>query len=46
MTTSQWVDLIKQEFNVSSTVAKNMYHGMLKYYQLHQALEWRWKDDR
>ena len=33
MTTREWVHLIKEEFKVSSTVAKNMYHVMIEYYK-------------
>ena len=44
MTSSQWVHLIKQEFNVSSTMAKKMYHEMIVYYKLHK--DWSGKNDR
>ena len=36
MTTSEWVHLIKTEFNCSSTMAKAMYHLMIKYYKTHK----------
>ncbi len=38
MTTSEWVHLIKTEFNCSSSVAKNMYHLMVEYYKLNKEL--------
>ena len=38
MTTSEWVHLIKTEFNCSSSVAKNMYHLMVEHYKLNKEL--------
>ena len=33
MTHKEWQELIKKEFNVSSNVAKEMYHNMVEIYQ-------------
>lgn len=39
MTTSEWVHLIKTEFNCSSYMAKTMYHLIISYYKTHKDLD-------
>ena len=45
MKSCEWIKLIKEEFNVSSTVAKNMYHVMIEYYKSDKRVKERVKNE-